>query len=228
MTYTGHPDQKYGPTTFSQHGEDLMLLNLFTLLGIKPGNALAWLDLGAHHPEVISNTKLLYERGYRGVNVDANPNAIAAFQSQRPDDINLPVGIAPDKDGYADFIMFDDFSGRNTFDETEAQRFSAESKMPIKERVRIPVVTIATVIDRVCGGIFPPLLSCDLEGLDYSVLAATEFQEMRPAIICVETRPADTLKMQALLSRKKYILYCRCGENLIFVREALANAAYGY
>jgi hypothetical protein len=80
MIYGGHRDQKWGPTSYAQHGDDFQILNLFNLLGIdRP----TYIDLGAHHPETISNTKLLYDRGSRGINVEANPNLFKAFESQR-------------------------------------------------------------------------------------------------------------------------------------------------
>ena len=56
------PDQRFGPQTYAQGGEDLVLLNIFARLGIaRP----TWLDIGAHHPWRISNTALLYARGWR-------------------------------------------------------------------------------------------------------------------------------------------------------------------
>src|SRR5690606_9910227 len=77
--YSGHPDQHYGHITYSQHGEDLLILNLFDQLQIKNPS---YLDLGAHHPTDISNTKLLYDRGSRGVNIEANRHLIEAFYEQ--------------------------------------------------------------------------------------------------------------------------------------------------
>ena len=71
--FAGHPDQAFGPLTYAQFGEDLILANAFALRGIeKP----SFLDIGAHHPVHCSNTALLYARGARGVCVEANPNLI--------------------------------------------------------------------------------------------------------------------------------------------------------
>ena len=79
-----------------------MLCNLFRLMGIeRPG----YLDLGAHHPYVISNTALLYERGSRGVNVEANPALVVAFREVRPDDVTVNVGVGPEQ-GTRPFYQF--------------------------------------------------------------------------------------------------------------------------
>src|SRR5437763_16778861 len=67
----GHPDQGFGGRTYAQFGEDLIFLNIFALLGI---NTPSYIDVGAHHPVNISNTALLYERGCRGIKIDANPD----------------------------------------------------------------------------------------------------------------------------------------------------------
>jgi len=49
--------------SFSSEGEDKILLELLPKKG-------TYLDIGAHHPFWISNTALLYLRGWSGVNVD--------------------------------------------------------------------------------------------------------------------------------------------------------------
>ena len=49
--------------------------------------------MGAHHPERISNTKLFYDSGSRGINVEANPELHKIFLEERPEDINLNVSF---------------------------------------------------------------------------------------------------------------------------------------
>lgn len=110
--YFGHPDQAFGHYTYAQHGEDLIFSNIFWLLNIKNPS---YIDIGAHHPINISNTALLYKRGSSGINIEANPNLIDAFNKYRPRDINLNIGVS-DKQGNLEFYCIDDYSGRNTFD----------------------------------------------------------------------------------------------------------------
>src|SRR5215831_18702667 len=92
--YTGHPDQAFGHTTYSQCGEDLLVANIFTLIGIPTPS---YLDVGAHHPLHVSNTALLYARGSRGINVEANPELIPAFHTLRPGDVTVNVGVGPQR-----------------------------------------------------------------------------------------------------------------------------------
>jgi len=65
----------------SQAGEDLLIRFLFGTLGIERPT---YLDIGAYHPWRFSNTALLYVRGSCGINVEAEPDALAAFDKHRP------------------------------------------------------------------------------------------------------------------------------------------------
>lgn len=222
--YEGHPDQRWGPTTYAQHADDMMLVNLFELIGIdKP----SYLDCGAHHPTNISNTRLLYERGSRGVNVDANPYLIEEFNRQRPGDINMHVGVGP-VTGFFDFHMYDNYSGRNTFSAAETK--AMEGVLTVREVKQIPVITINQVVESKCpGGRFPDLLLLDIEGMDFSVLDSADFYRFgSPKVICVETRRESTPAMQNMLAMKGvgYFQYCRCGENAIFVQDQLKSKVY--
>lgn len=211
--YSGHRDQHFGCSTYSQHGEDLQLLNIFSLLGIeKP----SYIDLGSHDPEIISNTKLLYDRGSRGINVEANPNLIDAFKLMRPKDVNVNVGVGL-VEGDADFLMYDKRSGRNTFSLREAESIS--QLMKVREVIKLPVKTLNQIIDEYSGGKFPAILSCDIEGLDYDVLDTADMEKSKPIVIIVETRRSDTRKMKEMMWKKDFRLLVRMGENLIFIHR---------
>ena len=69
--------------SWSQGGEDLALI---ASLGETIGR---YLDIGAHHPSRFSVTRHLYQRGWSGVNVEANSALLPAFKKKRNRDINL-------------------------------------------------------------------------------------------------------------------------------------------
>ncbi len=209
-----HPDQKWGNRTYAQHGDDIMLLNLFWQMGVeKP----SYLDIGAHHPRNISNTKLLYERGSRGFNVDANKALIDVFCEDRPGDTNICVGVMP-TEGYFPFYMHDELSGLNTFAMSEVKRLTAVD-FPLSRVVRC--ITLNQLVDQSCGGSFPDALLIDIEGYDFDVLAGTNFSKSKPSVICIETRQADTHKMTVMMLCKGFFFYCRMGANLFFTSESL-------
>lgn len=216
--YPGSHEQRWGGTTYAQHGDDLILLNLIELLGLSNPS---WLDIGAHHPTTISNTRLLYDRGMRGVNVEANPFLIKQFYRERKFDTNICVGVAPEA-GEREFFMHSDLGGRNTFCPKEAV---SDNQVVVKSQV-LPVKTLNQIVNEYCNYQFPELLLMDIEGLDYSVLDGADFSNSKPHIICVETRRSETLRMSEMLRRKGFRWCFRMVENCFFVRAESESFLY--
>ena len=221
-----HPDQWYGNRSYSQHGEDLVFLNIFKLIGIQK---ISWLDVGAHHPFIISNTALLYERGHRGINVEANPNLFLEFTARRTEDINLNVGVS-DVAGEMNFYMIDKFSGRNSFDKHAVVNFVRENpQFKITEIIKIPVVTVPEVLKKCSLEKFPDLFSLDVEGFDKKILLSLDLRQNGPAVICVEENdPADVSNaaVRQHLEAQGYFPYYRAGVNILFVRNEYRSFLY--
>lgn len=217
--YFGHPDQAFGHYTYAQHGEDLIFANIFWLLNIKNPS---YIDIGAHHPINISNTALLYKRGSSGINIEANPNLIDAFNKYRPRDINLNIGVS-DKQGNLEFYCIDDYSGRNTFDKKTAEKFVLENPdFKIREIKTIEVKTINDIIKQYANGIYPDLLSIDIEGFDYRVLSSADFSNSFPKVICAEITQLNVNEnICELLQSRDYIPYVYTVGNIIFVHQSV-------
>jgi len=227
MPFIAHPDQTFGGRTYSQNGEDLLILNIFKALEIKNPS---YIDVGAHHPENISNTKLLYDLGSRGVNIDANPNLQALFDERRPFDKNIMgVGVGGSQEGTFDYHMLDDYSGRNTFsqDEVVSNRDKYGYKYP--KSISIRVRPLDFYIRQYFNGIWPAFLSLDAEGLDYDIIKGSSFvSHSGPLVVCVESRPGASLEMVRLMKREKdYFPLTRMGDNLIFIRSGILHQIWG-
>lgn len=220
--YKGHPDQPFGAVSYAQFGEDLLLLNLFSALGIERPS---YLDVGAHHPVNCSNTALLYARGSRGVCIEANPNLVPAFADMRPEDLTLNVGCSPQA-GTLDFYMIDHASGRNTFDRATAEAFvAAHPQFSIREIRQIPVLPLDEIVARHCGGRWPDFLSLDVEGLDFAVLEASLLNGAEgPRVICVEAVAGNdtdsSSAIERLLAARGFLPAARTVANIIFCRRA--------
>jgi FkbM family methyltransferase len=220
--FSGHADQAFGHLTYSQFGEDMIVANIFAMRGIERPS---YLDIGAHHPINISNTALLYTRGSRGINVEANPHCIAKFKVLRPDDITLNVGVAAEK-GNREFYFIDDWSGRNTFDRKTAEDFViANPRFSISRVEVIPVVTINEIVANFAGGKWPDFLSLDIEGADLAVLQSAEFGARSPVVICAEAISGDDKDVSGslveILNSRGYEVFCRTVANIIFVVRSL-------
>ena len=74
--------------TYSMNGEDTFVNNYFKK---KIG---FYVDVGAYHPLELSNTYLLYKRGWNGINIDINSFSIDYFDYLRPDDININIAAS--------------------------------------------------------------------------------------------------------------------------------------
>jgi len=86
------PDEMWNSRfSFSQFGEDLVLASLFHRNNISQGS---FVDVGAFHPIKLSNTYFFYRQGWRGVNVEPNPEGFRLFLDMRPADINLNCAVS--------------------------------------------------------------------------------------------------------------------------------------
>jgi len=212
-----HPDQLFGDKTYAQHGDDIVIRILFHSLGITTPS---YLDVGAHHPERISNTKLFYDSGSRGINVEANPELHKIFLEERPEDINLNVGVGT-KPGFQDFYMIDSQSGRNTFIKEVAEGFVKDfPQFSITEIKQIPVFTIEQVLR---NRNVPDFLTIDIEGMDYDVLQSIDYRRYPFKVICVEIQPYSEEDIRTLMFSVGYHSVILCGSNLIFIDKNLTN-----
>lgn len=217
--FSGHRDQPFGHLSYAQHGEDMIVVNIFHLIGIR---APSFIDVGAHHPINISNTALLSKRGSRGINVEANPNLLQAFKQLRPNDINLNCGVGA-RPGHLDFYYIDDWSGRNTFDKEQAEAFVRQNPgFKIHKVDRIEVKTLDQIISQYAGGRWPDFLSIDIEGWDYAAIEGSSMRSGKgPKVICVEAVTAgssdSSRDMASLLGARGYKAYARTHGNVIFI-----------
>jgi FkbM family methyltransferase len=210
-----HPDQRFGGVTYAQHGDDLVIRAVFDNLGIDNPS---YLDIGAHHPTNISNTKLFYDAGSRGINVEANPYLFTQFMVDRPLDVNLNFGVGTES-GFLDFYMVDEHSGRNSFDHATVEAFVLEHpEFSIRDVRQLPVMTVAQVLSNKA---VPDFLTIDVEGLDYDILDSIDFERFPFKLICAEVGGLDKFNyadaVSTLLGENNYFPLIRCGANIIFV-----------
>ena len=170
--------------TFSQHGEDLRLLATLQDADAKG----PYLDVGCNHPFRLSNTYLLYQKGWRGLCIDPLPQFRDAFQHWRPQDIFHCAAVGET----AIELPFFEFESDvlSTFDVNLADAYRARG-FRLLRKLMIPVVTIDSVLE--FHGLTPPLslLSLDIEGHELSALRSINLQYWRPMFICMEALTAD-------------------------------------
>ena len=96
---------------YSQNFEDLYLWRIFN----KKSSGF-YIDVGTQHHECDSVTKIFYDQGWSGINVEPVPELFKDLQKNRVKDINLPVAVS-NKSSISNFNVYGG-SGLGTLKET--------------------------------------------------------------------------------------------------------------
>ena len=176
--------------TYAQRGEDLFIFNYMKKKKIVNGT---YVDLGAFHPIKYSNTCLLFNNGWSGLNIDLNQTAIDYFDIVRPKDNNICCAISNKEEKIKVFIN-SIFSPINTINKTHAKKFNFASKNELSYTVK------AKKFNSICKKKFD-FLDIDIEGSDFMVLKSINLKYFKPKLICIEI-----LDINYLIKIKKYLI----------------------
>lgn len=169
---------------FGQDGEDIILSTLFA--GQKTGT---YVDVGAHHPYRFSNTYYFYRRGWRGVNIDPDPEFKSLFDKSRPEDVNLQLGISSHA-GELDLYIFED-SALNTFSKERADQIVARGKYELTEQAKVKIDTLANVLGKHLPQTPIDFMSIDVEKQELDVLKSNDWTRFSPRYLLVEILGID-------------------------------------
>ena len=170
--------------SFAQYGEDVFVRDWFN--NRKDG---FYVDIGASHPTRISNTYLLYRLGWHGVTVEPIPLLCRLHRRWRPRDILVEKAIGPAKGTFNFYEMMP--SVLSTVDARTAEKYIMESKAVLLRSFEISVITPAELFSEFVGKRTIDFLSMDIEGLDVRTIAAIDFEQVRPRLICIEINDAS-------------------------------------
>ena len=165
---------------FSQEGEDIILENIFARKKIG-----FYVDIGAHHPTRFSITQKLSLSGWRGINIDANPDCFDAFQEMRKRDINLICGIS-DVESELTYYKFHE-PALNTFSKEKYESLIKETHYKLKETLKISTQRLESVLSKyVPENTEIDLMSIDVEGFEMNVLKSNDWNRFSPNVILLE------------------------------------------
>jgi FkbM family methyltransferase len=207
--------------SYAQNMEDILLDRVFR------GRTGTYMDVGANHPFLDSNTYFFYLRGWRGVNVEPIPAQHALFAEHRPEDLNLNVA-ASDADGERTFFEIADEigqTGHSTFSAEVAGRHRGPH-FTVAE-YPVPVRTVAALVAE--HGIEPPdFLSIDVECHEEAVLRGIPWDSWRPGVLVVESllplsHAASHDAWEPDLLRHGYLFAATNGINRFYLRDDLAD-----
>lgn len=208
--------------SYSQSGEDLIIRQIFTALGL---DRITYLDLGANHPTRFSNTYLFYSNGGSGVCVEPDPTAQPLFRKWRGRDTLLTCGVGLEE-GEADFYVMTT-NTLSTFSKEEAERYQGYGSQKITRVVKLPLKPVNQILEQYFEKC-PNLISLDIEGMDFQILQSLDLDKWRPEVLCIETLTYTEDKTERKLEEiieymkgKDYMVYGDTFINTVFVdREA--------
>lgn len=185
----------YELTTYAQNREDLYLYAL--LSHIEKG---FYVDVGANHESLHSVTRMFYELGWSGINIEPNKKLIDELSKKRKRDANLQVGIS-NKNGKMSFREYPDFDGLSTLSEDIKELYKDRQYNFID--YEIPVKTLKSVL-RSKNVKDIDFLKIDVEGHELAVLEGNDWNKFRPKVVSFEG--TDGEKCIAFCNKQGYRL----------------------
>lgn len=205
-------------TSHSQFGEDMAVRALLEDCGRG-----FYVDAGAHHPVYYSNTYHFYRRGWRGINIEAQPGALQAFQVLRPRDINIQAALAARSGEELNFYIFA-HSALNTCNPHAAEQAQSQGEK-LLETISLKSRTLAEILDQhLPQGQRIDLLSMDIEGQDEEILLAHDWRRFPARVVIFEAQEqklesASELPVVRHLQGLGYRLAAATGPSLIMTRN---------
>ncbi|KQQ33668.1 methyltransferase FkbM [Duganella sp. Leaf126] len=175
--------------SYAQNAEDVLLWR--ALRTVQDG---FYIDVGANDPQHDSMTRLFYDAGWHGINIEPMPSYRAILQRARPRDINLALACGA-ADGRITLFDTPDVNGWASTDAATAQAHRAAGIAVVE--IEVPVRTLAGI----CAEHAPAtihFLKIDVEGFEGEVLRGMDLRRWRPWILVIEaTVPNSTVASHA-------------------------------
>lgn len=175
--------------SYSQEGEDKILDRFF-----EHRNKGFFVDVGAHDPIRFSNTYKFYLKGWRGINIDAMPGSMHAFNEHRPSDTNIEAAIS-DKEEVLTYYAFNE-PALNGFSKALSDTRDGQKGYKIIFTKEIRTQRLSALLEQhVPRGTVIDFMSVDVEGLDLNVLQSNDWINYRPQVLLVEITGFDPANM---------------------------------
>jgi hypothetical protein len=202
---------------WAQDGEDLLFAELFPASGF-------YVDVGAHHPDRYSVTKLLYQRGWNGLNIDASPGFKELFDSRRPSDTNIESLVgSPRTEVFYEFSE----SALSTLNATRAAQLQQLGwKLRCQRTVEVQELNVL-LQENMSSETRIDLLSIDVEGEELNLLSTLDWDKwdvqkclveiVKPAYLIPEHPIAQQLIHQGFMLTRVW------GRSCLFERNFQAD-----
>jgi FkbM family methyltransferase len=175
--YPRYADAVYaGPTTYAQFAEDLILMRALNTVDCG-----FYIDIGAWDEARDSVTKLFYEKGWSGINIEPCPRWFDTLIAPRSRDINLRLAASD----HAGVVTLHEISetGLSTIVAKYADKYLAQG-LPHRA-YPVPCRPLRDICDEYVHGDIH-FIKIDVEGAEKSVLQGCDFNRFRPWLLVIE------------------------------------------
>lgn len=198
--------------SYSQWGEDVFIKKFFLNKSIGK-----YLDIGCYHPIKYSNTAVLYDAGWSGINVDINPVSIKLFNLVRKNDKNYCLTFDERKLKFR--VPIDHFF--SPINSLKKNFLYCEKDRKHKYKSKKTIIVRTSRFENLVKKNFD-FLNIDVEGLELNILKQIDFKKFRPKLLAIEIHGDIKLKkninIAKFLKKNKYRLAKKFGPTCLFVK----------
>jgi FkbM family methyltransferase len=203
----------YKQSNFSQGNEEEILNKIFSnkIKGF-------YVDIGCYHPRRFSNTALLYNKGWNGINIDANAKNLKLFNFFRKRDNNINALIS-DRSENLNYYYFNDSALNGVLSQSKVNSLTdlGWKVIQVKNLVTIRLDDLLTFYEVPNNKI--DLLDIDVEGHDLKVLKSINLNFYDVKVILIEIGENENEILEYLF-KYNYYLYKREDRNCFFIKKA--------
>ncbi len=202
--------------SFAQNWEDIVLYHALREI---EGESIFWIDIGANDPVFINVTKYFSIKGGCGINIEPQHVCIEKLMQDRPNDINLEIGVSNKNEVLT-------FHGSGT----EASFDADDVHVKGKKTTQIEVRTLSSICEEYAGDRTIHFLKIDVEGWEKQCIEGMDFHRWRPWIVLVESYDPSTGKAsypewEDVLKKENYDFVLDDGTNRYYVAKEQSEIA---
>nr|MBL0717066.1 tetratricopeptide repeat protein [Desulfobacterales bacterium] len=203
-------------STYSQHKEDLVI---DALLSHKRHGF--YVNIGENDPDATNNSKLFYNRGWHGINIETEPIPFARLCARRERDLNLNIGIEPDAGTMTFYRMSaENLSSFNKQAATQAGKVYGEGLIPEQPP---PALGLVDIFESQLRGMTIDFMSIDAKDYDLNLLKSNDWNRFRPSLMIVKNNVKGDTIIQ-FLQQHDYIMVFDNRTNGIFISKEFSTA----
>lgn len=182
-TITNFKFNFYFKKSYSQFGEDLIIYNFFEKVKKYKKN---YLDIGAYHPTMISNTHLLHRNNWCGYVVDTSDFKLKIFKRKRGASVKTINRAVVSNDENKEKLSFYFFDLPFSEIDTLSEKFAVEKKRERNINYLKKEIKTLKINDLLKKEDFD-FVNIDIEGMDEKIINSIDFKSIyKPKLICFE------------------------------------------